>query len=181
MELLVAPAVTHAKFDREVAQFIAQRAYQESRGIWLVEAIFPQAFLVFSSSKLRPPAVVFGALLDFTNYDFWAPSVRLVNPFTRVPYQASELQQTQWLPRAVNGTVQNLVQVHSGGIPFLCMPGVREYHDHPGHSGDSWLLHRRGGEGTFFFIVDQLHKYGVASAQYQLDIGFHLGAGVISE
>jgi hypothetical protein len=61
-------------------------------------------------------------------------------------------------------------------IPFLCIPGVREYHQHPAHTGNSWLLHRGTGEGTLFFIVDQLWKYGVqgvASYNCQLAISIN--------
>ncbi|WP_241359668.1 putative metal-binding protein, partial [Escherichia coli] len=46
-------------------------------------------------------------------------------------------------------------------IPFLCLPGVREYHDHPAHTGDSWLLHRRSGEGSLHFILESIWKHGV--------------------
>jgi hypothetical protein len=46
-------------------------------------------------------------------------------------------------------------------VPLLCVPGVREYHNHPGHSGDSWLLHRGTGTGTLFFVLDVLYRYGV--------------------
>jgi hypothetical protein len=26
--------------------------------------------------------------------------------------------------------------------PFLCLRGIREYHEHPQHSGDDWFLYR---------------------------------------
>ena len=46
-------------------------------------------------------------------------------------------------------------------IPFLCIAGVREYHDHPGHSGDAWELHRRSGAGRFVRLLETITKYGV--------------------
>jgi hypothetical protein len=56
-----------------------------------------------------------------------------------------------------------LMQAHGPDeIPFPCLPGVREYHEHPGHSGDPWLLHRGGGEGTLYFLLEKLYQYGVA-------------------
>jgi hypothetical protein len=44
--------------------------------------------------------------------------------------------------------------------PFLCLPGVREYHDNPAHTGDSWLLHRGSGEGSLAFILEKIWTYG---------------------
>lgn len=60
--------------------------------------------------------------------------------------------------------------------PFLCMPGIREYHDNPAHSGDSWLLHRRSGEGSLAFIVDKIIKYGTGPID-QLPVHLQLAVG----
>jgi hypothetical protein len=104
--------------------------------------------------------------------------VTLVNPFTREPYKARELPvhflrpppAAEILPQVMAMMEQGvpfeqlmrptrlLVWYAPDDIPFVCLPGIREYHEHPGHSGDSWLLHRGRGEGTFFFILDQLYR-----------------------
>ena len=147
----------------------------------MLRAEYPEVFVVFANPVLKPPAVVFGALLDFTNYDLWAPSVKLVDPFTREPYKAKELptilkrrtvrqappefavmiqQQGGELPQFVQD--EPLMQWYApDDVPFLCLPGVREYHEHPAHSGDSWLLHRDRGEGKLYFILETLYRYGV--------------------
>ncbi|HLK53358.1 MAG TPA: putative metal-binding protein, partial [Candidatus Angelobacter sp.] len=150
-ELLVDPKISKAKFDREVDEFRKlERTYQE-RGWWLLEANYPVAFIVFAAQQLSPPAVVFGALLEFSNYDIWPPSVTIVDPFTREPYKQKELKvilnrkvSTVVIPGfGVKVDVQPLLVAHSGeDIPFLCIPGVREYHSHPAHTGNSWFLHR---------------------------------------
>ncbi len=172
-EVLVDPAVSRAKFDREIARYREQENYHLGRGVWLVRAEYPEALVVFGTPQLKPPTVIFGALLDFANYDLWPPSVRLVDPFTRVPYKFQELPNrlNRLVPTppeliaqgAPSGpTVQTLMQSHGlDDVPFLCLPGVREYHEHPAHSGDSWLLHREGVEGTLHFLLEQLYKYGV--------------------
>lgn len=49
--------------------------------------------------------------------------------------------------------------------PFVCLPGVREYHDNPAHSGDPWLLHRNSGEGSLAFILDKIWQHGVRPLQ----------------
>jgi hypothetical protein len=45
-------------------------------------------------------------------------------------------------------------------VPFLCHPGVREYHRHPAHDGNDWLLHRMSGEGNLGRILQLLFDYG---------------------
>ena len=182
-ELLVDPAVSRAKFAREVARYRELEDDYIRRGWWMVRAEFPEVFVVFGSPAVNPPAVAFGALLDFTNYDLWPPSVRLVNPFTRVRYRPDELPTR--LPRRLPGppdgagqsavVVQPLVQHHGpDGVPFVCLPGVREYHQHPAHSGDSWLLRRSRGEGTLHFLLDQLDRFGVRPIK-----GYNMGMQLV--
>lgn len=174
---VVDPAVSRAKFDRELARFRALEDQYLKRGWWLLKAEFPRALIAFVTKAIRPPSVVFSALIDFTNYDLWPPSVLIVDPFTRVPYRRNELPtamprmvKTPQLMLAPDGRTQQvevaqpqpLLQASNPtDVPFLCLPGVREYHDHPAHSGDSWLLHRGRGEGTLHFIIEQLSKYGL--------------------
>jgi hypothetical protein len=55
--------------------------------------------------------------------------------------------------------------------PFVCLPGVREYHDNPAHTGDSWLLHRNSGEGSLAFILEKIWAYGVEPlSMYQVQL-----------
>lgn len=166
-ELLVDPAVSRVKFDRQLEQYRAIEAEHISKGWFLLQASFPEIFVVFAAPQLKPASIVFGALIDFTNYDFWPPSVRLVHPFTRHPYKYAELpsvlrRRTGTPSPGVEITEQALMQAYSPeDIPFLCLPGIREYHEHPGHTGDSWFLHKNTGEGTLYFVLTQLHRYGV--------------------
>lgn len=169
----VDPRVSRAKFARELADYRAREEEYQRRGWWMLMAEFPTVFAVFGAPKANLPLVVFGVVLDFTNYDLWPPSVTLVHPFTRVPYKGKELPH-QFLRKTVKTVpgpetgqmlqVEELLHLmqhwDTGDEPFLCLPGVREYHDNPGHSGDSWLMHRRRGEGTLHFIFEQLYRYG---------------------
>ena len=90
-ERLVDPAVTRAKLEQELARFRADAVAYGRRGCWLADVEFPRLFFVFGTPNARPPALVFGATLDFTDYDFLPPSVQIVDPFTRVPYRFKEL------------------------------------------------------------------------------------------
>lgn len=210
---LVDPRVSRANFDRELARYREFQADYIRRGWWIAKAEFPIVFVVFGSDKGLVKTVVFGALLDFTNYDLWPPSVKLVDPFTMVPYKARELPSpllrrvgspqpttpagpaggAQATPAPPTGPTQpgsgptppaapavELVQpiAQSWGpdeVPFICLPGIREYHDNPAHTGDSWLLHRGRGEGTLHFILEQLYKYGVRPLKLaiQVQLQFH--------
>ena len=176
-EQIVDPVVSRLKFDREVNRFIELKDQYLQKGWWLLKAEFPHVLIGFVSPKTQPPVVVFGALIDFANYDLWPPSVRIVNPLTQVPYKNRELPvrflRTKPIQKAEGNPTnpqeflqqlnpQELVQAYEADdIPFICLPGIREYHTNPAHSGQSWFLHRGKGEGTLHFIIDQLSRYGL--------------------
>lgn len=176
MKQFVDPAVSRAKFEREIAEYRALEQEYRGRGWFLTEAVFPHVVVVLAAPQLRPAAIVTGVAFDYTNYDASPPSVRLVNAFTNEPYKNSELptQLVRAVPAqlAVQGLPegarlqamqsQPLMQAHSpGDVPFLCLAGVWEYHDHPGHSGDAWELHRHDGAGRLVRLLDVIYRYGV--------------------
>lgn len=192
---VVDPFVSREKFDQEVAEFRRNGEVHQRRGWWMLEAAFPKMLVVLAAPQVRPPAVVCGVLLDFTNYDLLPPSVTLVDPFTREPYRARELptalvrRRTTTIdipggPTLENAELVPLMQAHDlEAVPFLCVPGVREYHEHPAHTGDSWLAHRGQGEGTLFAILNTIYQYGVQPiADYGVGlrvIGFRTGEAPI--
>lgn len=173
----VDPQVSKTKFDREIQEFrLLEKSYRE-RGWFLVRAEFPEIVVVLAAPQLKPSAIVTGVAFDYTNYDAVPPSVRLVNPFTLEPFLAKDLPTN--LPRNSGaldlnlpglpagaqvqlGSIQPLMQAHSpDDVPFLCLAGVREYHEHPGHSGDAWELHRATGAGRLVRLLEIIYKYGV--------------------
>ena len=174
-ELLVDPDVSRAKFDEEVRDYRRVQDAMIRRGQWLITAEYPEVFVVFGAPNSNYPTWAFGAVLDFTNYDLWPASVKLVNPFTKVPYRAAELPPPARLQRLNMTTniagqaptnvmsMDTLMQAQRPEeIPFLCLPGVREYHAHPAHTGDSWLLRRTSGEGKLYRLLDVLFQHGSA-------------------
>lgn len=189
----VDPVVSREKFVREVAQFRALAVEHRRRGWWLLDATFPRVTVAMVAAQLAPPAVVCGVRIDFTNYDVEPPSVRLVNPFTGEPYRARELPtallRRHLVPVALgpDGPVvgQQVAAVplmqaqHGDEIPFLCVPGTREYHEHPAHTGDDWLLHRGQAAGTLFHVLNVVHQYGVQPiTEFGVGLrvtGFHVG------
>ncbi len=59
--------------------------------------------------------------------------------------------------------------------PFVCLQGVREYHDNPGHTGDSWWLHRAAGAGRIVRLLELISRYGteqMVDVQYRIQLQF---------
>jgi hypothetical protein len=182
MEQVVDPAVSLRKFEREVAEYRSLEDEYRSRGWILVKADFPEVLVLLAAPRLKPIPVVTGVRLDYSDYDLRPPSVKLVDPFTGEPYKASALptnmlraveQEAPFggafpgvaLPLGAQAkfvTHQPLMQAYGPEEePFLCLAGVREYHDHPGHSGDAWELHRPQGAGRLVRLLGIIAKYGV--------------------
>lgn len=196
----VDPEVSRAKFEREITEYRKFETDYRQRGWLLVKAEFPSVLVVLAAPQLTPPAIVTGVAFDYANYDAWPPSVRLVDPFTADPYPAKQLP--THLKRAVDaGTPpipglqlplgaqarlvaqQPLMQWYSpDDIPFLCIAGVREYHNHPGHSGDAWELHRCAGAGRLVRLLDTITKYGVEPiSEYRVSLVPQISGFVQSE
>jgi len=145
----------------------------------MVKSEWPEVLVVFGTPQLSPPAIVFAALIDFTDYDFYPPSVTLVHPFTQVPYKAKDSPSAlrravpAQLPPAMaammgvagNAQMQQeqplLVAFGPDEVPFICVKGTREYHENPGHTADSWATYRGNNhEGTLYYLLNILYQYG---------------------
>ena len=180
------PAVSRKKFNREINEFRSQNEEYRRRGWLLAHAKYPHALVILVSPKTNPVTVLTGVLFDYTNYDAMPPSVQLVHPTTGEPYKSSQLPTK--LPRLLPapdmpGAPEEILQVQAlqaqglqvqpfqaqtlmqdygpDDIPFLCIAGVREYHEHPAHSGDHWELHRSSGAGRLVRLVEIISKYGL--------------------
>ena len=173
-EQYVDPEVSRAKFDREITDYRSMEDDYRARGWFLVKARWPLAAVVLASNKTSPPAIVTAVQFDYTNYDAEPPSVRFVDPFSGRLLLFKELPTR--LPRMIIGPdmtmpdgtkaqlrkPQELMQADSQeDLPFLCVSGVKEYHDHPGHSGDPWEIHRSAGEGRLVRLLAVISKYGL--------------------
>ena len=173
----VDPSVSRCKFDRELTEYRALGEQYRRRGWFLLDFEFPKVLVAFCARNVTPAAVVMGISFDYTNYDAAPPSVRIVNPFTEELYKFKDLPSP--LHRALPGQELSLpgmppgqkvlipgVQPYMQGygpddVPFLCVAGVREYHEHPAHSGDLWELHRPSGAGRLVRLLDIIYRYGV--------------------
>lgn len=169
---LVEPEVSRAKLEQELAAWSAQTDLYRRRG-WvllhhqglMVEVAFV-APVTFPTGSVVP-VVTACIRLDYTNYDLEPPSLRFIDVWTREP--ATPLVQPKQLSSA--GELQNLMPgLHPDtGLPFLCLPGVLEYHTYPQHSGDLWLVgHRAQGAGRLAVVCERVWQA----------MGRHLGLAV---
>jgi hypothetical protein len=87
-------------------------------------------------------ARAFIARFDLTDYDLRAASIEFRDPWSGDPlrwptmFRAFEFEKDR---KAQPVLLDGHPVTHK---PFLCLRGVREYHEHPQHSGDDWLLYR---------------------------------------
>ncbi len=170
---LADPAVSEMKFDWEVTHFRECESGHRGRGILLIRADFPVVLLAFAAPHVRPIAVLFGARLDYTDYDLSPPSLCLVDPFSERAYEPHELPQ-QLLRRTVTighpsggasqFEVRPLVHSPNGSPPIICMPGTRDYYAQPRIGRDAWLLHRHEDAGSLSSLIEQLYSCGLAAS-----------------
>jgi hypothetical protein len=157
--IVVDPEVTRRKFERELELWRGQEATYRRRG-WIMLGQGDRTVDVGFLGRLpvggQPiPAMSACVRIDFTNFDVWPPSVEFIDPFTGdyAPPPVQALIETDEGPRDL------VVHSHPDtGRPFFCVPGIRQYHEHPQHSGDSWLLHRQSGEGNLATICDRIWR-----------------------
>jgi hypothetical protein len=191
------PAVVRRKVDRELTGYFARQDHYRARGIWVLQYDFPQVLVAFVAPACKPyPIAPYGALFDLSNYDVEPPSIRFVNPFTREPLKRSEIatdlarfrvsplpqhvvgqdaQDGQIVPQMSGATRDLLLQATSGDDEhsFVCLQGVREYHDNPAHTGDPWWLYRSKGAGSLLRLLDLLSRYGteaIRGLQYNIQM-----------
>lgn len=169
--MIVDPAVSRRKFAKEVAIARAQQ-HLHKQGIWILRSEYPIVFVAVVTQRNMPvvPGVLCAVHIDFTDYDVRPPSVRFVDPFTELPVASQELKWdfpkvTNVVPDPASGGILSAeivpyVQSFDQNRPFLCIPGIREYHDCSGHTGDSWFLHRGTKGCLLVHLLTMLQRFG---------------------
>ena len=127
----------------------------------------------------RPvPKYLFSIRIDYSNFDTVPPSVRIVDPFTgeitphtgHLPFiTPSQQDLTSLIDRKFEVQNQTILLKDHEDKWFFCLRGLREYHEHPQHSGDSWFLHRNAGKGNILDILDRLQLYSISNLNSILD------------
>lgn len=189
------PKVNRAKYDREFGLLKERRAELDALGVHILgSSAYPQIDLLFvcrhplrmlvpqlrqGSLFLIAPvmaaqdievlsASAFKAQFDLTDYDLEPPSVVFCNPWTGTPLPFDRMFRALQYDQ-VRGAHEVLIGDHpETHLPFLCMRGIREYHSHPQHSGDEWLLYRESM--NLFSIVISVWRVCVDLPHLQLAI-----------
>jgi hypothetical protein len=180
------PEISRRKFQRELSLFKEQEQVHKRKGFFLLSDTFPRMMFLVTAPQLSPPPILYGLQVDFTNYDTRPPSVKLVDPYSGKPCLAKEIRsQIIRLVPPEDGASgppleSHLLQSHGPDQePFLCLPGVLEYHNHPTHTGDPWHLHK--AQGTLASILDKIWLYGVKSLHaYHAQIPLQLSMPVLT-
>jgi len=152
--------VTNKKFKQEIQEFKELEDEYRKRGVLCTDIDNCIIRLIFSIPHIKPSPIVFAVELDYSNWDVEPPSVMFIDPFTKAVLKGNEvgLQFFQW-----NNKISKPQPLLVGNdIPFLCIPGIREYHEHPHHSGDQWMRHRTRGEGKLADIIEKLIKHSIS-------------------
>lgn len=173
---VVEPEVSRKKFEAELAEFRQIENDWRKKGVFCFKADFPIFHFVFIAHHIQPATVVFAVEIDFTNYDIQPPSIVFIHPFNGNPITTKELGNVGFFQiinqalqiQGLQGQIQQIPQIQQrnsilmighNDLPFLCIPGVREYHNHPAHTDNPWLNYRTKGEGKLLFLLDQLYNH----------------------
>ena len=188
----VDPEVNRLKYVQEIQRLIDQRATLEAWGIFLLSSTrFPVVELMFCPRHrlqipvTAPPpgmnlpkggtlaleipnmaARAFKAHFDLTDFDLCAPSLEFRDPWTDAllaPGQMSAGLDFDQERKCYPVLLSDHPTTHK---PFLCMRGIREYHEHPQHAGDEWLLYRN--DMNLFSIVRMLWRVTIDLVHPQL-------------
>ena len=168
---MVDPAVVHEKFDRQVEQLCMNRpALRRDRGLIIEEVRFPSLFVIFGLPFKHLMVATFGVELNFTDYNLYPPSARFFEPLSR-----RSLKYEEMLPalQKVKNQVQNvLIDSHPGTkLPFMCLRGFREYHEHPQHTNDPWEQYRHDTMiGTAHYCLEQIWLRCLKGAQLAFQV-----------
>lgn len=157
---LVPESVNTAKFSEQLRRWQLNAAMHARRGCLLLSvgdlSVDVGILQNVPMGGRTIPVMTVCARIDYWNFDIWPPSVTFLDPLTREPAQPAVRAIDRVSPSEARDA---LIDQHPQTLlPFLCLPGIREYHSHPQHSGDNWLLHRHRREGDLAVICERLWR-----------------------
>ena len=133
-------------------------------GVKIPPGAKPQYMLTFELQALTGRA--FGARISLDDFDQRAPSVVFCDPFTWEELPYAKLHRGNHIGDNKKGFNVLLDGHPLTKKPFLCMRGIREYHEHPQHTGDDWMQYRK--HVGLFSTLDTIWKTCVFNANPNL-------------
>lgn len=173
--------ISRLKYDRQVGNLGRQKNLLRSWGCFLVNCTFPHVEALFLPSNpfviefpawiqtgqtlqlavanMQVDSVVgraFGVRIDMEDYDLRAPSVTFRNPTTweLAPFNSiptGHFPDESGHPRPVVLDAHPVFE-----RPFLCIQGIREFHEHPQHTDVDWFTNRNGF--NLFTILEMIWR-----------------------
>lgn len=144
---MIDPEVSQLKFARALADIDSGAAEFVTGSKWEVLGRTYPAFEVVWTHPRSGRRVGFRFLFD--DWDAIAPSLELFNPETGAALPWPEWPKNGWSV----GDGHPLT-----GKPFLCLPGVREYHNHSGHRMEAWAALRERGTYSMLQLVHRVQQ-----------------------
>lgn len=139
--------VSRRKFYQQIALVGEQASdFVQLKGWNVKETDYPTLAVVFKHSK-SGRAVGFRFLCD--NWDEETPSLSLFDPETGQDLLWDQWPQGGW--SAGNPHPRT-------GKPFLCLPGIREYHIHDSHLNDKWDNLRARESYKLLHLVERVRQ-----------------------
>lgn len=137
--------VSHLKWGRELRLLETEAAaFLAETGVAIVAQQYPK--LVVEMTHRRTGRTL-RFQFDGTDWDDAAPGLALLDTDDR------ELTIEAW-PQG--GWA---IGTHPAtGKPFLCLPGIREYHTHPSHLNDSWAARRARHTYSLGHIIERVRQ-----------------------
>lgn len=121
--------VSRLKFEREVGSLSSDaRPFTEQRGWEVISTSFPSLEVAFKHHRSGRRV---GFRFNFAGWPQQPPSLTLFDPLAS---DRPELPWSAW-PKGGWSAGDNHPTTHK---PFLCLPGIREYHTHTSHLNDAW-------------------------------------------
>jgi hypothetical protein len=140
--------VSKVKFERE-KEFVlgAGKEFTDANGWEIIQIDFPIIAVVLTRphDKRR-----LGFRFTCEGWDEQPPSLTLFDP-------ALPNEELQW-PKWPQAGWQAAAKSATNPKPFLCLPGLREYHRHENHLKDLWDDLRPKPGYALRYIVDRVHQ-----------------------
>ena len=190
----VDPRVSRAKFENELAIADKQLEVLQAWGCWIVRREYPTVDAVFMprhplrfTAPFAPQQIVlladqppmlasfelpmlaaraFGVRVGLDDYDQRPPSVTFRDPWSWDPLPFDTMLRANHVDDGGRPFAVLLPDHPITHRPFLCMRGVREYHEHPQHTGDDWMLYR--GHMGLFTVLSTIWRTCVENAHPNL-------------
>jgi hypothetical protein len=146
--------VSKLKFDREKEMLLGSaKAFADANGWEIVQLEYPILSVLFTNATTKRRL---GFRFQCDQWDDLPPSLTLFEPTS--PQQ--ELPWDKWPKAGWNAAASHKNYTK----PFLCLPGIREYHAHENHLTDHWENLRGKDSYALRYIVERVRqKFGVTS------------------